>query len=185
MIRWTTTLFGALFLASLVLVILGTRQPVPRVEVVADGGPDAEPDSAESPDAGLATPPPVEPGSAVAPATSLPDGGAVPELPRSAPRSVEFGVVLVTYRGAQLAAKDARSKAEARRKAAMLLELARSDFEEAVKKGDRGSTADAGTLPRGVLEPAIEYALFTLEPGQVYDSVLDTPRGFWIIRRNE
>jgi parvulin-like peptidyl-prolyl isomerase len=43
---------------------------------------------------------------------------------------------------------------------------------------------DAGTIPRGVLEPTVEYALFTLKPGDVSDPI-DTPRGFWIVRRIE
>jgi parvulin-like peptidyl-prolyl isomerase len=43
---------------------------------------------------------------------------------------------------------------------------------------------DAGRIPRGVLEPAAEYALFTLSPGAVSDPV-ETPRGFWIVKRIE
>jgi hypothetical protein len=57
------------------------------------------------------------------------------------------------------------------------------DFDEAVKKGDHGSMADAGSIPRGVLEPALEYALFTLKKGEVYGEPLDAPRGYWVIRR--
>jgi hypothetical protein len=35
-----------------------------------------------------------------------------------------------------------------------------------------------------VLEPVVEYLLFTLPKGEVYPEPIDTPRGYWIIRRN-
>jgi hypothetical protein len=111
----------------------------------------------------------------------MPDGGAVPEL-SGAPKSVTFGVVLVSYAGAQGAPRTARSKADAQKLAAELAELAKTDFEAAVKKGDLGSIADAGKMYRGIVEPAPEYVLFSLEPDQVGGPV-DTPRGFWIVRR--
>lgn len=113
------------------------------------------------------------------------DGGKVPELPNSAPQELSFGVVQFTYQGAQFAGSDARTKEAARQKAEATLELAKQDFAAAVGKGDRGSTADAGRIPRGVLEPPIEYVLFTLDKKTVYSSVIDTPRGFWIVRRND
>ena len=62
---------------------------------------------------------------------------------------------------------------------------AQQDFAEAVKKGDRGSTTDAGRIPRGVLEPYLEYVLFTLEKAKVHPEPLDTPRGYWIVRRTD
>ena len=123
--------------------------------------------------------------AAVGVAPSFFDAGSAPPLPETAPKTVSFGVILVTYRGAQAAPKDARSKAEAQSKAASLLLEARSNFDEAAKKGDRGSTADAGSMPRGVLEPPLEYVLFTLNKGELHEEPLDTPRGFWIVRRNE
>jgi hypothetical protein len=113
--------------------------------------------------------------------TVLPDGGPVPEL-TNAPKQLHFDVVLVTYAGAQGAPRAARSKVEAEKLAAELAELAKSDFSAAVKKGDSGSTEDAGKMYRGILEPAPDYVLFGLEPGQVGGPV-DTPRGFWIVRR--
>ena len=61
--------------------------------------------------------------------------------------------------------------------------LARSDFSEAVKRGDRGSTTDAGSVPRGVIEPGPEYLLFSLDPGEVSEKPIDTPRGYWIVQR--
>lgn len=117
------------------------------------------------------------------PSTSFADGRTVPELPAGAPKSVSFGVVLLTYRGAELAPSDARSKEAALAKAKELLGAAQKDFDDAVKKGDRGSTAQAGTMPRGVLEPSLEYVLFTLKKGEVYGEPVDTPRGYWLLRR--
>jgi PPIC-type PPIASE domain len=116
---------------------------------------------------------------------TFPDGGKVPELPASAPARVGFGAVVFTYRGAQGAPADARSKEEAKKRATESLELASKDFAAAVAKGDRGSTTDAGRLPRGVIEPPIEYVLFTLEKGKVHPEPVDTPKGYWVVRRNE
>jgi len=113
----------------------------------------------------------------------LPDGRKVPELPADAPKSVSFGVVLFSYRGAEGAPSDARDKASALSKAKELLPEARRDFGEAVKKGDPGSTAEAGRMPRDVLEPGLEYVLFTLKKGEVYGEPIDTPRGLWILKR--
>jgi parvulin-like peptidyl-prolyl isomerase len=115
----------------------------------------------------------------------LPDGRRAPELPASAPKQVGFGVIVVSYQGAQAAPKEAPEKSEAKRKAKSLVEEATRDFPATVKKGDRGSTTDAGNVPRDVLEPAIEYALFSLKPGEVYPDPVDTPRGFWIVRRSK
>jgi parvulin-like peptidyl-prolyl isomerase len=115
----------------------------------------------------------------------LPDGRQIPPLPADAPKAVHFGVVLVTYRGAEGSPSDARTKEAALAKAKELLPDAHRDFGEAVKKGDRGSTAQAGSMPRGVLEPGIEYVLFTLKKGEVYGEPIDTPRGYWILRRSD
>jgi hypothetical protein len=38
-------------------------------------------------------------------------------------------------------------------------------------------------MHRGILEPAVEYLLFTLPKGTVYAEPIDTPRGYWIVRR--
>ena len=116
---------------------------------------------------------------------AFPDGGKVPELPASAPARVGFGAVIFTYQGSQGASRDARSKDDARKKAAETIELAQKDFAAAVAKGDHGSTTDAGRVPRGVLEPPIEYYLFSLEKGKVHPEPIDTPRGYWVLRRNE
>jgi parvulin-like peptidyl-prolyl isomerase len=116
---------------------------------------------------------------------TLPDGRKVPELPASAPKRVGFGVVVIGYQGAQAAPQEARSKIDAKRRAESLIVDAKHDFAAAVAKGDRGSTADAGHVPRDVLEPAVEYLLFTLQKGDVCAEPIDTPRGYWIVRRND
>ena len=116
---------------------------------------------------------------------TFPDGGKVPELPDSAPQELSFGVIQFAYQGAQFAGSESRPKEAARAKANEVLELAKHDFVAAVAKGDRGSTSDAGRIPRGVLEPPIEYVLFMLNKGTVNPVVIDTPRGFWIVRRND
>ena len=113
----------------------------------------------------------------------LPDGSKAPPLPDSAPQAVRFGVVLVNYKGAQFADTTAREKADAQKRALAMIADAKRDFAAAASKGDRGSTADAGRIPRGILEPAVEYALFMLPKGEVYSQPIDTPRGFWVIRR--
>jgi len=112
------------------------------------------------------------------------DGGGKP-LPAGAPATVSFGVVLFTYQGVQFAPTGARTKEEALEKAKGVVEDAKKDFAEAVKKGDRGSTADAGRIPRGVLEPELELVLFTLDKGAVHPEPIDTPRGYWVVRRVE
>jgi len=112
----------------------------------------------------------------------MPDGNSVPPLPASAPRHVRIGVVLVTFQGAQGAPPTARSKEDARALADRLAADGKTDFRAAVQRGDAGSSEDIGRIPRGILEPLAEYAVFTLSPGSVSD-VIETPRGFWIAKR--
>ncbi|WP_433933356.1 peptidyl-prolyl cis-trans isomerase [Sorangium cellulosum] len=133
-----------------------------------EGAPASGPEQAARSDAGI----------------TLLSGEAPPGLPTEAPKKVRFGVVLVQYRGAQGAAPNARSKDAALALARELAEVAKTDFKAAVDKGDKGSTDDLGFIPRGVLEPAPEYELFSLPKGGVSGPV-DTPRGFWITRRIE
>jgi hypothetical protein len=40
-------------------------------------------------------------------------------------------------------------------------------------------------MKRGILEPFLEYSLFTLDKEQIYPEPLDTPRGFWIVKRTD
>ncbi len=113
----------------------------------------------------------------------LPDGRKAPSLPDSAPQEVTFGVIVFAYQGAQFAAPNARTKEQAKQKAVAALADAKHDFSAAVTKGDHGSTSNAGRMPRGMLERAAEYVLFTLAKGEVASEPVDTPRGYWVLRR--
>ena len=193
--RSTAALLGLGFLAALTGVILVSHdRPKPKVsasspaKVAPSASASARPvastsSSAVLPEAGV----PDDAGavSFTEGFETFPDGGRVPELPSSAPQQVSFGVVQFVYQGSQFAASDARTKEQARQKAEAALELATHDFAAAVSKGDRGSATDAGRVPRGVLEPPIEYILFTLNKHTVNPAVIDTPRGYWIVRRND
>ncbi len=175
---------GVLSSAALVAVLVKARAPH-----AGEGKPSPSASAATS--AAPPTPAPSSSGSEedpllpnlASPADDLGDGGK--PLPAGAPTSVSFGVVLFTYQGVQFAPNGARTKPEALEKAKSVVEEAKKDFAEAVKKGDRGSTADAGRIPRGVLEPDLEQVLFALEKGAVHPEPLDTPRGYWVVRRVE
>ncbi len=116
------------------------------------------------------------------------DGSAVPPLPMNAPRQVRFGVVLVSYEGAQPSPTSSRvssrSKGDARALAEKLFAAAQQDFHGAVQQGDAGSSDDVGRVKLGILEAAPEYVLFTL-PIDGVGGPIDTPRGFWIVKRLE
>jgi hypothetical protein len=116
------------------------------------------------------------------------DGSPVPPLPMNAPRQVRFGIVLVSYEGAQPSPTSSRvssrSKADARALALKLFATAQQDFHGAVQQGDAGSSDDVGRVKLGILEAAPEYVLFTL-PIDGVGGPIDTPRGFWIVKRIE
>jgi hypothetical protein len=112
----------------------------------------------------------------------LPDGRLPPPLPPDSPKHVRLGVVLVTFAGTQGAPRGARSKSEALLLAQKLAADARTDFHGTVVRGDGGSVDDVGRIPRGVLELGTEYVAFTMAVGSVSDP-LETPRGYWIIKR--
>jgi hypothetical protein len=116
------------------------------------------------------------------------DGSAVPPLPMNAPRQVHFGVVLVSYEGAQpgpgTTRPSPRSKPDARALALKLAATAQQDFHLAVQQGDAGSADDIGRVKLGILEPAPEYVLFTL-PIDGVGGPVETPRGYWIVKRLE
>ena len=111
-------------------------------------------------------------------------GEAAPPLTGDAPKSIIFGVILVTYKGAQGAPPGSRSREAALELAKQLAVEAKQDFKATVGKGDKGSMENAGRMPRGMLEPAPEFVLFSLPKDGVSDPV-DTPRGYWIVRRIE
>jgi hypothetical protein len=125
------------------------------------------------------THPPPEPREA----SSGSDSHSAPPLPATAPNDVVFGAILLTFEGAQGAPAKARSKPLALEMAKRLVPIAVGNFDEAAKQGDQGSTANAGSIRRGILEPSVEYVLFTLEKGTVCPEPIETPRGYWIMRR--
>ena len=187
--RWSALVLLGILATSVVLLVLGVgpkgsspampsaSAPVGSVLVAL-----APLDSASAPSLEPLAPledPEVKPGGAL-----LPTGEAAPSLPDGAPKTVGFGVVLVEYRGAQGASRKSRSREEAETRAKELAGIAEKDFAAAVAKGDPGSSPDAGVMPRGVLEPGPEHVLFTLAVGAVGGPV-DTPRGFWVVKRLE
>jgi hypothetical protein len=192
--RTTAIAVGLLFVLGIALAFVMGRsspQPTPRPHPSASAS--AAPSAALVASAAASIAPPAAPSAEAVELDeikqsegfdTLPDGRKVPELPNNAPKEVSFGVVQVAYQGAQGAPKDARSKADAKTRAATLALEAKQDFAAAVAKGDHGSTSDAGRVPREVLEPVVEYLLFTLPKGEVYPEPIDTPRGYWIVRRN-
>jgi hypothetical protein len=187
--HWTSLLLGLLLGTGIAVLVTSVRSPsapvhpAPRPAKASMAEPAGTAASTPAPVASQDAGPSEQDAGAGAAFSTLPDGSPVPKLPDSAPKRVSFGVVLFQYRGAQHAGPDARSKPEALKLARETVPLAQRDFAEAVKNGDRGSTADAGSLPRGILEPAPEYVLFTLAPGAVYPEPVDTPRGYWLVRR--
>ncbi|MEO6601566.1 MAG: hypothetical protein ABIQ16_16950 [Polyangiaceae bacterium] len=193
--RSTAALLGLGFLAALVGAILIAHDGPKPPPAEAKPTPSASASPAASPSANGSAGPTASPDAGAddddggtLPFTegfeTFPDGGRVPELPNSAPQEVSFGVVQFAYQGSQFAGSESRTKDQARQKAEEALELAKHDFAGAVSKGDRGSTTDAGRIQRGVLEPPIEYVLFMLDKRTLNPTVIDTPRGFWIVRRN-
>lgn len=192
--RWTAAVLGALLAGAIALVVVrGGRRAVEAPQTVVDAGVDAPvdagvadaaadiPDDAEAP---AVAGDPLAPLSPDAGGTLLLSGEVPPPLAGDAPKSVVFGVILVAYRGAQAAPTSSRSRDAALELAKTLAEEAKTDFKAAVAKGDKGSTENAGRLPRGILEPAPEYVLFSLPKGGVSEPV-DTPRGFFILQRIE
>ncbi len=176
---------GLLCSAALVLVMFKAGSPASRGSAPAPSASASASAKSELPPAPSGSAGEEEPAapSLIAPGEDLGDGGR--GLPSGAPASVSFGVVLFTYQGVQFAPPGARSKADALEKAKAAVEEAQKDFAEAVKKGDKGSTADAGRIPRGVLEPDLELVVFGLAKGAVHPEPIDTPRGFWVVRRVE
>lgn len=99
-------------------------------------------------------------------------------------RSVKVGVVLVQYAGAQGALPTARPKTAALDLARKLADEAKTDFHQAVTHGDSGSADDIGRIGRGILEPQVEGVLFTMSAGQTSEPI-ETPRGYWVVKRLE
>lgn len=184
--RSTTAALGLLLVLGVILAaLLGHGGRSARDAAEAPPSASASPVASVPPKASAEPEEPAERQATHGGYDTLPDGGAIPTLPDSAPKEVKFGVVLFSYEGAQGAPTGARSRKDALSRATSVLDLARKDFAAAVAKGDRGSTSDAGRIPRGFLEPSIEYVLFTLKKDEIHPEPIDTPRGYWVVRRNQ
>jgi hypothetical protein len=189
--RWSAVVVGAVLVGLIGALVWksggwGTGSSAPPA-ASADHPVKAE---STAPDAGAATIDPllaltIDGGGGLAVLEDEPKGDdAGSGLPSGSPKTVRFGVILVQYKGAEHAPATARSKKDATALARTLADGASTDFKAQVQKGDPGSMEDAGRIPRGVLEPSVEYALFMLPRGSVSEPI-DTPRGFWIVRRIE
>jgi len=189
--RWSALALVGILVASATLLVLRVGVTGPVVAPSASASASASSSAAASAPSGSAVAPA---GSSLAlpdlayegeaPAAPKPADVAPSNLPEGAPKTVVFGVILIEYRGSQGAPRTARTREAADALARDLVEEAKKDFAAAVAKGDAGSTENAGTIPRGILEPAPEQALFTLAAGDVGGPV-DTPRGLWIVKRIE
>jgi hypothetical protein len=206
--RAATTVVGFAVVVLTIWLVFRNFQPPQRIGHAPDAGADASPATAEDRAPMFALGNGIDGGSAVEEAGTLmiadlvapgialdgggrggvlPDGTPVPAMPVNAPRQVRFGVVLVSYAGAQQgpgAGRVSRSREDAKALATKLLATAQQDFHLAVQQGDAGSSDDVGRVKLGVLEPAPEYELFTMGVGQVAGPI-DTPRGYWIVKRLE
>jgi len=138
------------------------------------------PKSAESAPAADQALTPGEPSAAPSASSEPPSANT---LPATAPNDVVFGAILITFEGAQGAPSKARPKQAALELAHRILATAQTSFDDAVKMGDPGSMANAGSMRRGILETNVERALFTLEKGAVFSEPVETPRGYWVMRR--
>lgn len=127
-------------------------------------------------------PPASEPGS-LRRFSKMPDGTDVPALPSQAPQRIKVGIALFRYKGAQGPPSSPRTRAEAEKLALEAQKKGQDEFAAAIKMADRGSAENIGWLKRGVLEPAVEYAAFTTDKGKLAKQPIDTPRGFWVLRR--
>ncbi len=186
--RQRTIGLSALFLILLVLAVVWTRipseAPAAPAPTVAPAQSAAAPVPSAAPSTEAAGEAALTPGETGGEGFDLLlDGRKAPPVPASAPQQVTFGVVVFAYQGAQFASAGTRSKEQAKQKALAAIDEAKRDFHAAVARGDHGSTANAGRIPRGMLEPAAEFTLFSLGKGEVSAAPVDTPRGFWIVRR--
>jgi hypothetical protein len=196
--NWWALVFGALAIGSCVAIVGvrpqkggATAAASASASASASAGPsDAGPAAAAAGDASAEPVREVEFGvgdinlGPTDAGTTLLDGSAPSGLPGDAPKMVKFGVILVQYKSAQMAPGITRTREQALTLAQQLAEEAKTNFKAAVAKGDPGSMENAGQMPRGMLEPAPEFVLFSLPKDGVSDPV-DTPRGFWIVHRIE
>jgi hypothetical protein len=189
---WASLLLGAAVVVLLGMLTYDQMSRTPRARAAElDAGAEASSASAISGEAGA--PATTTDGGAIGPldtsvdgglsllSTMLGDSGA---MPSGAPRSVRVGVVLVQFAGAEGASSSARAKPDALKHARELAEQGRADWKATVNEGDSGSAEDIGRIPRGVLEQPTEVAVFSLATGDVSEP-LETPRGYWVVKRLE
>ena len=169
----TTVAIGALSVAVVVLLVIRGKQERPP-------SPPSLPPAVSAPTAPL----PSISFSSSLPSLALAAPSSSRPMPAGTPKTLRFGVVLFQYHGVQAAHDNGRTREDALALARTATELARRDFKAAVKTGDSGSTDDAGRVGRGILEPGVEFDLFTLAVGAVSEPI-DTPRGFWVAKRLE
>lgn len=190
--RWSAPLgLGLLVLLSGALVLREQGAVASGKEAPA-AAPDVETSQAANAvlPAAVAGEPAVEPVVAALPRRVqtfdvLEDGSPVPTLDASAPRRVKVGVALFRYRGAEGAGAQSRSRDEARELATAALAKGGSDFGQIVALADPGSAVDVGWVGRGVLERAVEYPIFSAKVGDTLPRPIDTPRGYWVVRRHK
>jgi hypothetical protein len=157
--------------------VAGARAAPPEpIQVDAGAGPNPSPKSPVSEGVDAAAAPPSD-----VPAVAADKPG---DVPGTGPKRVRLGVILVSYAGAQDGPDKGRSKAEALALATRLADDAKTDFHAAAQRGDSGSSDDIGVVTRGVLEPGLEATLFAL-PVKTVSEAIDTPRGYWIVKRLE
>lgn len=147
--------------------------------------PESSAPAATNPDAPATLPTAAAPGGSSRNFELASDGTAVPMLGADAPSKVRIAVALFRYAGAEGAGSGARDRRAAEELARSAIEKTQADgrFDGAVALGDAGSTRDLGWVPRGILERRVEYAVFSLPVGGSLTEPLDTPRGFWVVRR--
>lgn len=178
--------FGALALAKSGEVMRKNEEPISLQEKTSE----AQPKEQLVADVGVA----LDASASVAPSTDPPntasrrfstlsDGSPVPPLPETAPQRVKLGIAIFRYVGSEAPPKSDRKKEEAQHLAQVAAQRGQTDFASAVQMGDRGSDENIGWIARGILEPAVEHAVFGLEVGKTSPEPIDSPRGYWVVRR--
>lgn len=174
--RWASILVGAAAVGVVVLLMVQAKRP--KTDKDKDASTTTEVLDATVADASLSAAVDTFDGSLALPVPTM------TALPSGAPRTVKLGVVLVQFEGAEGASSSARAKKDALVVATKLAADAKTDFKRAVAAGDSGSSEDIGRVPRGILDPPTEIAVFSLGVGDISE-VLETPRGYWIVKRVE
>jgi PPIC-type PPIASE domain len=179
------------FASGLALVLLSVVVAL-RAKNTNDLTPQCRPEEAARPETPVSSAP--KPVAASLPKTEpaprglrafdrMQDGSPVPALPADAPKRVRLGVALFRFAGAEGSTPRDRSREAAESAAAEALKSAQEGFRRAIAKGDPGSNEDIGWIPRGVLEKRVEHAVFSLKAGELGGGPVETPRGFWVVRR--